>query len=87
MAACAVDDCRSRAVGKLTAPRKAHVWVVPEGEDIQSWTMASLRTDPHHDVALAAPLPLPILGIPGWWPANKIKAFYDDAEVFRPLRG
>lgn len=28
--------------------------------------------------------PLPVLGIPGWWPANQDPAFYDDAAVFRP---
>lgn len=29
-------------------------------------------------------LPLPVLGIPGWWPANEDPAFYDDRSVFRP---
>ncbi len=29
-------------------------------------------------------LPLPVLGIPGWWPANEDPAFYDDPKVFRP---
>jgi hypothetical protein len=28
--------------------------------------------------------PLPLLGIPGWWPANADAAFYRDAGVFRP---
>lgn len=31
-------------------------------------------------------LPLPVLGVPGWWPANELPAFYDDPTVFRPLR-
>ena len=31
-------------------------------------------------------VPLPVLGVPGWWPANEHAAFYADAEVFRPLR-
>ncbi len=31
-------------------------------------------------------LPLPVLGVPGWWPANEAAAFYDDAQVFRPAR-
>ena len=31
-------------------------------------------------------LPLPVLGIPGWWPANEQPGFYDDAAVFRPQR-
>ena len=30
--------------------------------------------------------PLPLLGVPGWWPANEAPGFYDDAQVFRPLR-
>ncbi len=29
-------------------------------------------------------LPLPVLGIPGWWPANQNPAFYEDTQVFRP---
>lgn len=35
---------------------------------------------------LAPPLlaHLPVLGIPGWWPANEAPSFYDDAQVFRP---
>ena len=31
-------------------------------------------------------VPLPMLGVPGWWSANEDAAFYADAEVFRPLR-
>jgi hypothetical protein len=39
------------------------------------------------DVARPADLfPLPVLGIPGWWPANEDATFYDNAEVFRPAR-
>jgi hypothetical protein len=30
--------------------------------------------------------PLPVLGIPGWWPANTDAAFYQDSTVFRPFR-
>jgi Protein of unknown function (DUF3025) len=30
--------------------------------------------------------PLPILGIPGWEPANEREAYYDDASQFRPAR-
>jgi hypothetical protein len=30
--------------------------------------------------------PLPVLGVPGWWPENEDFAFYADARVFRPLR-
>ncbi len=31
-------------------------------------------------------LPLPVLGVPGWWPENEVFSFYDDAMVFRPRR-
>lgn len=30
--------------------------------------------------------PLPVLGIPGWWPANQDPSFYADTQVFRPPR-
>ena len=30
--------------------------------------------------------PLPVLGVPGWWPANEHSGFYKDAAVFRPAR-
>jgi len=38
-----------------------------------------------HDTALAPPLlaHLPVLGVPGWWPANEDPAFYADTAVFR----
>lgn len=29
--------------------------------------------------------PMPVLGVPGWWPANGEAAFYADTGVFRPL--
>jgi hypothetical protein len=30
--------------------------------------------------------PLPVLGVPGWWPANEHADFYDNARYFRPGR-
>jgi len=30
--------------------------------------------------------PLPVAGIPGWWPANEAATFYADEKVFRPPR-
>jgi hypothetical protein len=67
---------------KLVTPYKgitAHVWVVEEGAapDL-GLTAERLVPKPF--------LPLPVLGVPGWWPANEAPAFYDDAEVFRPPR-
>ncbi len=30
--------------------------------------------------------PLPVLGVPGWWDANRDAAFYDNTDYFRPRR-
>ena len=30
--------------------------------------------------------PLPVLGVPGWWPGNELPDFYDDPAVFRCRR-
>lgn len=30
--------------------------------------------------------PLPMLGVPGWWPANEDKTFYDNKHYFRAKR-
>nr|WP_310384678.1 DUF3025 domain-containing protein [Roseateles sp.] len=29
-------------------------------------------------------VPMPVLGVPGWWPANEAPSFYADTGVFRP---
>ena len=71
---------------KLTQPRKAittHVWVVPEGVDAEAWIADALASD---QPASRVHLPLPVLGVPGWWPANEGEGFYADATVFRPAR-
>ena len=69
---------------KLTQPRKpicAHVWIVPEHVDAQEFLVEMLTPD---WLADNSPLPLPVLGVPGWWPANHAALFYDDPAVFRP---
>jgi hypothetical protein len=30
--------------------------------------------------------PLPLLGVPGWWPENQQEMFYDNKQYFRPKR-
>jgi hypothetical protein len=70
---------------KLMQPRKAitaHVWVV---ENLSDAAMAASLLDPSR-LAAKAFLPLPVLGVPGWWPTNEAPDFYDDADVFRPRR-
>jgi len=69
---------------KLMQPRKAitaHVWLVDELSD--EALAASL--DPKR-LAAKDFLPLPVLGVPGWWAANEDPGFYDDVDVFRPPR-
>ena len=60
-----------------TAPRKAltaHVLLAdPLALDAAGWAAKPFA-------------PLPVLGVPGWWPANELPNFYDDPAIFRPLR-
>ena len=75
---------------KLVAPRKpitAHVHQAPAAiEGIASadaWLAAALAPE----VLAAKPFnPLPVLGVPGWWPENENFCFYDDSLVFRSMR-
>ena len=66
---------------KLDSPRKpitAHVWVLPESAD---GSLPDLLTP---EWLAARPfLPLPVLGVPGWWPGNEDAGFYADTAVFR----
>jgi hypothetical protein len=66
---------------KLMQPRKAitaHSWLVAEITDLE--LAASLNPE---RLSAKAFLPLPVLGVPGWWLANEEPSFYDDATVFR----
>lgn len=66
---------------KLMQPRKpitAHVWIVEEIDD------AAIAASITEQAWSAKPfLPLPVLGVPGWWPENESPDFYADEEVFR----
>ncbi len=75
---------------KLVFPRKAitaHVYRVetPVGGqgDCDRWLAAHLQADALANKPFAH---LPVLGVPGWWPANEQIGFYDDVSVFRPPR-
>ncbi|GAA3983644.1 hypothetical protein GCM10022279_03800 [Comamonas faecalis] len=77
---------------KLVMPRKpmvTHVYrpppalAVPPDAPLDAWLAAALdaghlRTKPF--------APLPVLGVPGWWPDNENFLFYADSAVFRPAR-
>jgi len=68
---------------KLVAPRKpitAHVWRLPLGSTFDELVSKELDAD---RLVKRPWLPMPILGVPGWWLPNEDRAFYDDATVFR----
>ncbi|NCT84839.1 MAG: DUF3025 domain-containing protein [Comamonadaceae bacterium] len=64
---------------KLLAPRKPLCARVLLVDDLDA---------PRLPDSLAPALlpPLPVLGIPGWWPANEVPGFYADEWVFRRAR-
>jgi hypothetical protein len=64
---------------QLLAPRKPLCARVLLVDDIDAPTL------PPGLVPAALP-PLPVLGIPGWWPPNASLDFYADDRVFRPKR-
>lgn len=75
---------------KLAAPRKpivAHVYQVQcaldSVADADVWLAQQM--EPGHWSAKPF-TPLPVLGVPGWWPANEDPQFYADGQVFRPAR-
>jgi hypothetical protein len=83
---------------KLVAPYKActgHSWIVEVEPAYFSATDAERRAI--LDNAVSERLkseavssryftPLPVLGVPGWWPGNETPSFYDDPQVFRSGR-
>ncbi len=73
---------------KLAAPRKeltAHVWCAPApaGAEADAWLAGRIDAG---TLAGKPFTPLPVLGIPGWWPENQNFSFYDDSLVFRARR-
>lgn len=81
------------ALEQLLAPYKSitvHVWRVPmplephgDWRELDAWLAHDLQAP---KLALKPFCALPILGVPGWWPANEHPSFYADPQVFRPLR-
>jgi len=78
------QQARMRVVGhalleKLLAPRKPLCARVLFVDDLQAPRLPAT-------LCPAELPPLPVLGIPGWWPANASRDFYADDRVFRPKR-
>lgn len=81
---------------KLCQPRKgmtAHVLLAPSFTGLAGATRSIVADDaaiaraldPAH-LATKPFVPLPVLGVPGWWAENENFSFYDDPGVFRPFR-
>jgi hypothetical protein len=75
---------------KLVHPRKpitAHVYLVQPAVGSLPALDAFLAADLDAGKLATKPFaPLPVLGVPGWWPENENFSFYDDPHVFRPRR-
>jgi hypothetical protein len=75
---------------KLVYPRKpmvAHVYQAHNAHnsvaDLDGWLAQNVQPEPWSTKPF---VPLPVLGVPGWWPANEAPGFYDDPRVFRAAR-
>ena len=73
---------------KLVTPRKpitAHVYRAQAATDsiaaLDAWIAAHITAD---KLASKPFVPLPVLGVPGWWLENENPCFYEDILVFRP---
>jgi hypothetical protein len=78
---------------KLVTPYKsitAHAYRAPVpcslGADLAGWDAWLADRLSASELASKPFTPLPVLGVPGWWPANEEPAFYNDAMVFRQAR-
>ena len=78
---------------KLVYPRKAitaHVYraqpaikSIATSDQLDEWIAAGLSAE---KLAAKPFTPLPVLGVPGWWPENENFSFYKDSVVFRPIQ-
>lgn len=75
---------------KLVYPRKpitAHVYkaqpAIHSMAALDAWVAQDLSAEKLAGKPFA---PLPVLGVPGWWPDNENFSFYDDSVVFRPRK-
>ncbi len=75
---------------QLASPRKgltAHVWCAPRAPESGALEDAWLAAQCTPQALAAKPFtPLPVLGVPGWWPGSENFSFYDDSLVFRPRK-
>ena len=73
---------------KLVTPRKpitAHIYLAQPAVSsipaLDAWIAADISAE---KLASKPFVPLPVLGVPGWWADNEKLSFYEDILVFRP---
>ncbi|MCG9106676.1 DUF3025 domain-containing protein [Laribacter hongkongensis] len=79
----------ARITGKawlVQVPARYFDWPLPERRDWLDRQLAARLDDGQVLARPACLAPLPVLGVPGWWPANESEAFYADPGVFCPRR-
>jgi hypothetical protein len=78
---------------KLVSPYKsvvAHIFPAPSAHHLianQDWAGLDACVAVQLSASALQPkpfVPLPVLGVPGWWAANETADFYTDRTVFRP---
>ncbi|HSY28019.1 MAG TPA: DUF3025 domain-containing protein, partial [Burkholderiaceae bacterium] len=93
---CSVHLFGHALMEKLTKPYKAitaHAWIVEvdpaffdmPGNEQREWLDQLIAEQLLIGLTTAHFTPLPVLGVPGWWPQQD-EAFYADQFVFRPKR-
>lgn len=93
-------DMEARVVGHALLEKLLHPWPAitakclylrldetdPGRVDLDG-TLAAFWAEKDEQQAAIRPaelFPVPVLGIPGWWPDNEDPGFYADVKVFRP---
>lgn len=75
---------------QMTRPYKGltgHAVILDVSPDLSMADLdASLALEFGPGVQPKAFCPIPVLGVPGWWPENEDPVFYQDTAVFRPGR-
>jgi hypothetical protein len=93
---CAVYLFGHALLEKLVDPYKAitgHAWIIETSEDVlalpefarREWLDQTAAGQLKEGLSTSDFSHLPVLGVPGWWPAQD-EAFYADSSVFRPAK-
>ena len=70
----------------LTAANEFHAWTVARQLAFVDDIVAQRISDTTLFCATNELAPVPVLGVPSWWPANEDETFYDNQSYFRTGR-